>query len=44
VLAASLGPMRGVVTANVFVLGGVVQLVPIGHDVVADAVLIARQQ
>ncbi len=44
VLAASLGPMRGVVTANVFVLGGVVQLVPIGHDVVADAALIARQQ
>lgn len=43
-LAASLGPLTGVVTANVFVLGGVIQLVPIGHDVLADAVLIARQQ
>jgi hypothetical protein len=44
VLAASLGPLTGFVTANIFVLGGVVQLVPIGHDVIADAVLIARQQ
>ncbi|MFB6117923.1 hypothetical protein [Halosegnis sp.] len=44
VLAASLGPLTGVVTANIFVLGGMLQLVPIGHDVVADAVLIARQQ
>ncbi|MFB6156766.1 MAG: hypothetical protein ABEJ34_02865 [Haloferacaceae archaeon] len=44
VLVASLGPLRGFVTANIFVLGGLFQLVPIGHDVVADAVLIARQQ
>jgi hypothetical protein len=44
VLAASFGPMTRFVTANIFVLGGVFQLVPIGHDVVADAVLIARQQ
>jgi hypothetical protein len=43
-LAASLGPLTGFVTVNIFVLGGVFQLVPIGHDVVADAVLIARQQ
>jgi hypothetical protein len=44
VLVASLGPLTGFVTANIFVLGGVLQLVPIGHDVLADAVLIARQQ
>jgi hypothetical protein len=44
VLAASLGPLTGFVTANVFLLGGVFQLVPIGHDVLADAVLIARKQ
>jgi hypothetical protein len=43
-LAASLGPLTGFVTTNVFVLGGVLQLTPIGHDVLADAVLIARQQ
>jgi hypothetical protein len=43
-LAASLGPLRGFVTTNIFLLGGVFQLVPIGHDVIADAVLIARQQ
>jgi hypothetical protein len=43
-LAGSLGPLQGFVTLNVFVLGGVLQLVPIGHDVLADAVLIARQQ
>ncbi len=43
-LAASLGPLLGFVTANIFVLGGVLQLVPIGHDVLADAVLIARAQ
>ncbi len=43
-LAASLGPLTGFVTANIFLLGGVLQLVPIGHDVLADAVLIARQQ
>ncbi len=44
VLAASLGALAGVVTTNIFVLGGVLQLVPIGNDVVADAVLTARQQ
>ncbi len=44
ILAASLGPLTGFVTANVFVLGGVLQLFPIGHDVLADAVLIARKQ
>lgn len=43
-LTASLGPLAGFVTANIFVLGGVLQLVPIGHDVFADAVLIARRQ
>jgi hypothetical protein len=44
VLVASLGLLTGFVTANIFVIGGVLQLVPIGHDVLADAVLIARQQ
>jgi hypothetical protein len=43
-LAASLGPLTGAVTRNIFLVGGVIQLVPIGHDVLADAVLIARQQ
>ncbi|MFT4890495.1 MAG: hypothetical protein ACI9YT_001411 [Halobacteriales archaeon] len=43
-LAASFGPLTGFVTVNVFLLGGALQLVPIGHDVLADAVLIARQQ
>ena len=44
VLAASFGPLTGFVAPNVFVIGAVVQLVPIGHDVLADAVLIARRQ
>jgi hypothetical protein len=44
VLVASLGPFTAAVTANVFVLGAVLQLAPIGHDVIADAVLIARRQ
>ncbi|MFT4949772.1 MAG: hypothetical protein ACI9CA_001913 [Natronomonas sp.] len=44
VLAASTGPLTGFVTVNIFLLGGVLQLVPIGHDVLADAVLIARKQ
>ena len=43
-LAGSFGPLRSVVTVNIFLLGGVAQLVPIGHDVLADAVLIARRQ
>jgi hypothetical protein len=43
-LAASFGPLAGFVTLNIFVIGGVLQLVPIGHDVLADAVLIARRQ
>jgi hypothetical protein len=43
-LAASFGPLRGFVIVNIFVLGGALQLVPIGHDVLADAVLIARSQ
>jgi len=43
-LAASFGPLTGFVTGTVSVLGGALQLVPIGHDVLADAVLIARQQ
>jgi hypothetical protein len=43
VLVASFGPFTGVV-GEVFLLGAVLQLVPIGHDVVADAVLIARRQ
>ncbi|WP_136715157.1 hypothetical protein [Halorientalis salina] len=43
-LVASFGPLTGFVTGNVFLLGGVLQLVPIGHDVLADAVLIARRQ
>lgn len=30
--------------ATVFLVGGIVQLVPIGHDVLADAVLITRRQ
>lgn len=43
-LAASFGPLRAFVTINIFLIGGVLQLVPIGHDVLADAVLIARRQ
>lgn len=43
-LAGSLGPLRGFVTLNVFAIGAAVHLVPIGHDVIADAVLIARRQ
>jgi len=43
-LVASFGPLTGFVTRNVFLIGGVLQLVPIGHDILADAVLIARQQ
>ncbi|MFB6173600.1 MAG: hypothetical protein ABEI39_03065 [Halobacteriales archaeon] len=43
-LGASFGPLTAFVTGNVFVIGGVLQLLPIGHDVLADAVLIARQQ
>ncbi len=43
VLVASFGPFTGVV-GEVFLLGALLQLVPIGHDVVADAVLIARRQ
>ncbi|MFC7186511.1 hypothetical protein [Halorubrum yunnanense] len=43
-LAGSLGPLRGFVTLNIFAIGAVVHLVPIGHDVLADAVLIARRQ
>jgi hypothetical protein len=43
-LVGSLGPLQGFVLGNIFVLGGVLQLVPIGHDVLADAVLIARRQ
>lgn len=43
-LVASLGPLTGFVTRNIFVIGGVLQFVPIAHDVLADAVLIARQQ
>lgn len=44
VLVASLGPFTAAVTRNVFLLGAALQLVPIGHDVIADAVLIARRQ
>jgi hypothetical protein len=43
-LAASFGPLLGFVTTYIFLLGGVLQLVPIGHDVLSDAVLIARAQ
>ncbi|OYR39470.1 hypothetical protein DJ81_01170 [Halorubrum sp. Hd13] len=43
-LAGSLGPLRAFVTLNIFAIGAVVHLVPIGHDVLADAVLIARRQ
>jgi hypothetical protein len=43
-LAASLGPLTAFVTGNIFLIGGVLQLFPIGHDVLADALLIARQQ
>jgi hypothetical protein len=44
VLGASVGPLTGAIVANVFLLGALLQLVPIGHDVLADAVLIARRQ
>ncbi len=44
VLAAGVGPLSEFVLANLFVLGGAVQLVPIGFDVLADAALIARRQ
>ncbi|MFB6295836.1 MAG: hypothetical protein ABEH66_03225 [Halobacteriales archaeon] len=43
-LAASFGPLSGFVVGNVFLIGGVLQLFPIGHDVLADALLIARRQ
>jgi hypothetical protein len=43
-LAASVGPLTAFVTGNIFLIGGVLQLVPIGHDVLADALLIARRQ
>ncbi|WP_435098964.1 hypothetical protein [Halorubrum sp. N11] len=43
-LAGSLGPLRAFVTLNIFAIGAAVHLVPIGHDVLADAVLIARRQ
>lgn len=43
-LAASFGPLSGFVIVNIFIIGGLLQLVPIGHDVLADAVLIARHQ
>ncbi len=43
-LVGSFGPLEAFVTLNVFVIGGVLHLVPIGHDVLADAVLIARRQ
>lgn len=43
-LAAGVGPLSRVVLANLFVLGGAVQLVPIGFDVLADTVRIARRQ
>ena len=43
-LAGSFGPLRAFVTLNIFAIGAVVHLVPIGHDVLADAVLIARRQ
>lgn len=43
-LAASFGPLTTFVIVNVFLIGGVLQLFPIGYDVVADAVLIARKQ
>ena len=43
-LAGSFGPLRAFVTLNIFAIGAVVHLAPIGHDVLADAVLIARRQ
>jgi len=43
-LAGSLGPLRAFVTLNIFTIGAAVHLVPIGYDVLADAVLIARRQ
>ena len=43
-LAGSLGPLRAFVTLHIFAIGAAAHLVPIGHDVIADAVLIARRQ
>jgi len=43
-LAGSLGPLRAFVTLHIFAIGAAAHLVPIGHDVLADAVLIARRQ
>jgi hypothetical protein len=43
-LAVSVLGVTSLVLANVFLVGGAIQLVPIGHDVVADAVLVARRQ
>ena len=43
-LAGSFGPLRAFVTLNIFAIGAIVHLVPMGHDVLADAVLIARRQ
>lgn len=43
-LAGSFGPLRAFVTLHIFAIGAAAHLVPIGHDVLADAVLIARRQ
>lgn len=43
-LAVSTGPLAGFVIGNVFVLGALLQLAPIGFDVVADGALVVRRQ
>lgn len=43
-LVGSFGPLAAFVSVNIFLLGGIVQLFPIGFDVLSDAVLIARRQ
>jgi hypothetical protein len=43
-LGASFGPLTRVVTANIFLIGGLAQLIPIGHDILTDTLLIARRQ
>jgi hypothetical protein len=43
-LAGSLGPLAALVRTNLFVLGGLLHLLPIGYDVFADTLMIARRQ
>lgn len=43
-LAVAISGISPVIATNVFVIGGLIQVAPIGYDVLADAMLIARRQ